>query len=237
MLLSRIDYLASNGSSFLHKAKPWTKLLFAALAIAGVVVSGSFLELGVFIIIMIALFLIAGVKPKEILHFAMYPAFFSLVFAIYRMQYSIAAGFVIVFKAIGAALTMLLVITTTSYVEIFGVFSLFLPPLLVDIFFFAYRSFFILIDRLTSLLKSIRLRGGYSLSGLAGNLKNIAGAVGVMIIHSYDMSDRMYRIYSLRGYEGKIAFTRKWLPLTVNDLLVTAVAVLMLLWMVIGWNI
>ena len=55
----------------------------------------------------------------------LYPVFFSLLFALIMMQQSFEAGIIVIFKAVGAALNMILLITTTSYVDIFKVLSLF----------------------------------------------------------------------------------------------------------------
>ena len=98
---------------------------------------------------------------------------------------------------------MILLITTTSYVDIFRVLSLFLPKLLVDIFLFTYRALFIFIDQIENLIKSMRLRGGYRAFNIFANLKNVAGAIGVMVIHSIDMSNHMYQDFSLKGIQRR----------------------------------
>ena len=69
------------------------------------------------------------------------------------------------------------------------------------------------------------------------NLKNAAGALGVMTIHAFDMSERMYRIYSLRGYKGKIPVTRDWWPLRLVDGLLLLFSLIVLTGVLIPWNI
>jgi cobalt/nickel transport system permease protein len=69
------------------------------------------------------------------------------------------------------------------------------------------------------------------------NLKNTAGALGVMTIHAFDMSERLYRIYSLRGYKGKIPLSREWEPLKPVDGFLLLFSLIVLTGVFIPWNI
>ncbi|HCS74683.1 MAG TPA: hypothetical protein DIW17_12520, partial [Clostridiales bacterium] len=82
-----------------------------------------------------------------------------------------------------------------------------------------------------------RLRGGLHPMRLLFNLKNAAGALGVMTIHAFDMSERLYRIYSLRGYNGKIPITREWGPLRWVDILLLLFSLIVLTGVLIPWKI
>ena len=113
------------------------------------------------LVIPIILILLSGVNLREVLHLAAYPLVFSLIFALIRMQQSWILGMLVLIKALGAALNMLLLLATTPYTDLFGVFSYVLPGVIVDVFLFTYRSLFILLDKLENMVKSIGLRGGF----------------------------------------------------------------------------
>ncbi len=237
MDIALMDRMASGGKSFFHQARGITKMVFCFSLLVGVVFSENVVKLGGMVVGILGLFLLTGVPFRKILHFTFYPVFFSMLFAVLKLQQSWVEALVLILKAVGAALFMIFLITTTSYVEVFGILSIFLPGLLMDVFLFTYRSFFILLEKIDHLMKSIRLRGGYRSWNLILNLKNIAGAIGVMIIHSFDMNERMYRIYSLRGYKGGIPFHPRLWPLTWNDGKVMITMGIFFVWMVVPWNI
>jgi cobalt/nickel transport system permease protein len=134
-------------------------------------------------------------------------------------------------------MALLLLISTTSYVDIFSFLSLFLPSLLVDIFLFTYRALFILFDRFENLLKSIRLKGGFHPLRLLLNMRNTSGMLGVLLIHCIDMGERMYWIYSLRGYGGHIPLSQSPFALKPTDFLLVSGAVIILTGMVIPWSL
>jgi len=233
MLFSDIDYIASNGKSLFHRAKPVTKILFTFFLLTSVILAKDLPKLGILIGLTFLLMVLAQIPLRKVCHLIFYPVIFSMLFALFRIQQSIALGVTVILKALGAALSMLFLIFTTPYMEIFACFSLFMPGPLVDVFLFTYRSFFILLSQIRNLLKSIRLRGGYHLFSLRYNLKNMASAVGVLMIHSFDMSERMVRIYAIRGYQGKVPLVRKWWPIGGTDCLMIAAAILILIGTVI----
>lgn len=237
MHLAVVDHMANNGDSFLHRASPVTKVFINLLFLIGVILSDSILKSVVLLTVTITLISLSKVDRREIFHLALYPVFFSVAFALLKLQESWAAGVMVMLKALGAALNMLLLITTTSYTDIFGIFSYVMPAVIVDVLIFTYRSLFILLDKLGNLLKSIRLRGGYHPLKLLFNLKNSAGAIGIMIINAMDMSERLYRIYALRGYSGKISFSREWRSPGKVDVLLLAFSVTVMIGVMIPWNI
>lgn len=202
--LAEIDSISIRGKSLCHNLKAVSKMIFALFILIAVVVSDRIAHISGIMIVLLGILIFSKIPLKTVGILILYPAFFSLIFALITMQQSFEAGMIVIFKAVGAALNMILLITTTSYVDIFRVLSLFLPKLLVDIFLFTYRALFIFIDQIENLIKSMRLRGGYRAFNIFANLKNVAGAIGVMVIHSIDMSNRMYQIFSLRGYSGGI---------------------------------
>lgn len=237
MHLAEIDYISNNGRSLLHRCNIFTKFILVLSLLVSFLITNSFEKLLGLISVVIILFIIGKVPFKKIAHLSIYPVFFSLIFAFIISRQSWVMGVVIILRALGAALTMLFLITTTPYVDVFAFLSLFMPSLLVDIFIFTYRSFFILIEKVENLLKNIRLKGGYSPINIIKNLKNIAGAMGVLIIHSFEMSERMYKIYTLRGYNGRIPLYVELFPLKALDISIIILSLIILVGTVIPWNL
>jgi len=160
---------------------------------------------------------IAKLPLREIGYLCLIPAFFSTLFALFEMQQSIESGLIIILRGVSSALTMLFLISTTSYIKVFSYLGLFIPRLMYDLLIFTYRSFFILLDRVENLLKSIRLRGGLRSFSMIANIRSLTGIAAVLLLHSFEMGDRMYRIYSLRGYDGYIPIQLDWQPLRASD--------------------
>ena len=217
MHLSMIDQLSNNGNSFFHKASTIAKIVMTALFLSSIIISRDLLHTLFIILILVAFFTIAKLPLREIGHLCLIPAFFSTLFALFEMQQSFVSGIMIILRGAGSALTMLFLISTTSYIKIFSFLGLFIPGLMLDLLIFTYRSFFILLDRVENLLKSIRLRGGLRSFGIITNIRSLTGIAAVLLLHSFEMGDRMYKIYSLRGYNGYIPVQLDWKPLKVAD--------------------
>lgn len=236
MHLAEMDYMASNGTSLFHRASVPYKMLMTLCFLGVVISSSNVISLGILIAVLLILYLMARVRFKEILHLLLYPVFFSLLFAAFRFQESWTSGLLIMFKGIGAALVTLFLLATTPWVEVFAFLSAYLPGLLVDIFLFTYRSFFILIDQVDNLLRSIKIKGGYHPFNMVMNIKNMAAVVGLILLHSFEMSQRMYKIYLLRGYDGGVPIKRRWWKLDYSDGIVIAISLFVLVGMVISWR-
>ncbi|MDO9573543.1 MAG: energy-coupling factor transporter transmembrane component T, partial [Candidatus Contubernalis sp.] len=149
--------------------------------------------------IIAALFILSELPLKKFIHLFFYPLFFSSVFAFSGLG-GVLSPAVVILKAVNTAALLILILSTTPYYRIFSFLSLFLPPLLVDILFISYRSFFILIKQLSSLFNVLKLRGGLQRGRFFSNLKNITSALAVTLLHSFDLNQRLYQIIQLRGY-------------------------------------
>ncbi len=235
MHLAEMDHLANNGDSFFHKAGVPSKMGFTLIMLTAIIVSNNINVLGILISTIILMFLIGRIPLIRVGHLAIYPAFFSILFALIKLQESIAYGLVVILKAVGAALTMIFLISTTPYVDIFSHLSLVLPNIIVDIFFFTYRSVFILLDKAENLFRSIKLRGGYNPLTLFLNFRNISHMIGTLIIHSFEMGERMQKIYALRGYEGCINVEVKWFHFNSNDIIILGLGIVILVGTVMPW--
>ncbi|MCH8014786.1 MAG: hypothetical protein IH823_08445, partial [Candidatus Dadabacteria bacterium] len=150
-----IDYYANHGKSFLHKAKAFWKIIFTAMIIASIIITNDFyLLLGIYIaLVTIAVW--TKLPVTKILTIAAYPAIFALIFALASWNGSWLRAGVIMLKALSAALTMVILIVTTPYPDIFNVIRPIVPKIISEGLFVTYRSVFILLELTDDLIKGL----------------------------------------------------------------------------------
>ena len=81
MDVSAIDYYANHGASFLHKARAVSKILFAGLVIASVVITSDFYLLLAIYLSLLSMVIWTRLPILKIITIAAYPALFALIFA------------------------------------------------------------------------------------------------------------------------------------------------------------
>lgn len=211
MDVSAVDYYANHGRSFLHRASAPSKLVFAALVIASVIVIKDFYLL-LAIYAALATFVIwTGLPALRVISIAAYPAVFAVLFAAAAWNGSWTAAGVIVLKALGASLAMVLLIVTTPYPDVFSSLSPVLPRIIVEGLFLTYRSLFILLGLMDSLIKALRVRGGLTHGRPVRNVVNFSSGIGLLIVKGLDMSEKLYGVMNIRGYGGRLSggYTRE----------------------------
>ena len=154
-----IDFWANNWDSVLHRASPLAKVISVALILGAIVLTNDFVVLATIYLSVIAAIAFTRLPTLRILSIGLYPGLFAILFAISRWDGTILTPTIIILKALGAALTMLMLITTTSYPDIFSLLSYVMPRLVVDSLLMAYRSLFILLTLMGNLVMALRLRG------------------------------------------------------------------------------
>ena len=217
MHLADIDYQALSKESCLHHRRVDAKLLSAAFMLIAVLAAQTITPLVVILCFLFVALLSSKLALKTILHLSFYPLFFSSLFIAILWSSNATLGLLSIFKALSSAWIMISLVATTPYVDIFASLSKVLPSLLVDLFLFTYRSFFILIEKVSDLIKVIRLRGGYHPYHPIRNIKNFSSALALLFVRSFEMNDRMYQIYSLRGYQGKLPLREEHRPWSIHE--------------------
>lgn len=220
MHLADIDYMAIHQKSIFHQSKPLIKTIFV-FSLMGILLFSSTIEksIGVLVILLL-LSMGAKISFPFLFHLLAYPLFFGGLFSLMVGGIGTKEGVILLLRAIGVAWTFLFLLLTTPYSDIFRVFSFFMPTILIDIFLLTYRSVFILLDSVENMFQSIRLRGGFHPGHLLRNFKNFSKMLGVVFLYAMEMSERMYQIYALRGYEGKLPVTKESEQrLTIGDVL------------------
>ena len=225
MHLADIDYQALSKNSWLHARRSDVKLLSAAMMLIAVLAAQELTTLVVILCVLLLGLLIAKLSLKTIVHLSFYPLFFSSLFVSLLWNTNPALGIVSLLKALSSAWIMITLVSSTPYIDIFATMSKIIPSLIVDLFMFTYRSFFILIEKMSDLIRIIRLRGGYHPYHPIRNIKNFSSALALLFVRAFEMNDRMYQIYNLRGYTGKLPLREELKPWTIHDgvcLLITA---------------
>jgi len=225
MDLAYIDQLSNNGDGWFNRCSVIPKVLLTGAFVTLTIISDSLAEEIFFFTALVLLYLLNKILAGKIIHLILYPFFFSMIFALIRFSYSVEEGFILIIKAVNSAMAMILLITTTPYTHLFSFLRLFLPGLLVDGMFFTYRIFFILLAKISDALTVLKLKGELKPGNLLFYLKHLAGIIGLVFINAFAMSERMYGIYLLRGYEGKLYEGKEWMNFNRRDLFPLSISV------------
>lgn len=217
MDVSAIDYYANHGASFLHKARAASKILFAGLVIASVVITSDFYLLLAIYLSLLSLVIWTRLPVLKIITIAAYPALFALIFAAATWNGSWVRGGVIILKALDAALGMVILIVATPYPEVFSCIRPVLPGIISEGLLLTYRSLFILLELTDNLVRGLSVRGGLTRGRYIKNVVNFSSGIGLLLVRGLDMSEKFYGVLSVRGYSGKISGRERGEKTGVND--------------------
>lgn len=209
MDVALIDYYANHGKSFLHRAGAPAKLLFATLVIASVVITENFYMLLAIYTGLVSIAIWTRLSVIKIVSIAAYPAIFAILFVILTWNGSYLDAGVIMLKALSAALTMVILIVTTPYPDVFRTLKPVLPGIIHDGLYLTYRSLFVLLEMTDELLKGLKVRGGLTRRKYIRNIKNLSSGIGLVLIKGFDITEKYYGVMRVRGYTGQIAIDNK----------------------------
>jgi cobalt/nickel transport system permease protein len=221
--LAQIDQWAVGGTSVWHRASALGKLSATTLLIAAVVGANDWRALALIYAAIFAAIASARLPVFKITLVGAYPALFTILFAVSQSG-GWGVALLILARALTAALAMLLLITTTPYVDVFAALGRILPALLADGLLVTYRSFFILLETFGRLVIGLRLRGAYSRWKWKG-FAQMAEVVGVTFLRALDLAEHSHAALHLRGYAGRIPASDRWRRINVNDALPLALSI------------
>lgn len=234
MKITALDRNAVLGKSFLHGVAPESKMAAAGFLLPAAIAAVRLEYLAGLFLILSLLLLFTGTGGRHQAPFLVYPLVFGFLFGRVLLGYTGVVLVLILLRASCAVYVLLLLISTTPYIQLFGVLNRFLPPVLVDILFLTYRSFFILAERAGETVTALRLKGGYDLGSLGNSLKNAARMLGFILVKAVDMNEMSFRILLLRGYRGGIMPARgafRWCFLNVAPVALSSILFLLaVLW-------
>ncbi len=225
MDITVVDRSAVAGNSPLHRADPRSKLVAGALMITAIAVSAD-----PFVVVGLALVLAAVAAAlrlplRAMAPLALYPALFALIFAIAAAPGPVS-GALIVGRAVAAAFTVVLIMFTTPYPQVFAPVQRVTPALVGDALLMTYRSLFILAEKSADLVRAVRLRAGVSARQPVRAARATTRALGSLLLYSFDLSQREYDVLRLRGYEGGLRVTPRRSSLPAADALAIVTATL-----------
>lgn len=192
-----IDYYANKKEGFFQKSSVYFKVSFFLLLILSIVFSRtlSFLVLVLFFIYSLS-FLIK-LPTLKIFKWALYPTFFSLIFAI--SQWGVGnLPYQTILRAFSSASVALFFSFITPSHQTFGLISK-ISPFLGTILFLTYRYLFVLFDKIENKVISLKKRGGNN-----KKLKTISLLVAFFIVDLINRSERIYQVLKIRGFRGTI---------------------------------
>jgi len=194
--LAYIDHLACNGRSFLHRAPLALRIVLAALLVGGAVAARGLPWALVPPAAGLALLLAARVPLPSVVGLAAYPALLSALFAV---SWRPALAPLVFCRAIGAALGLLFLLTTTPYPALFSRLPL-LPPRAREILLLTYRSFFALLERCLDAARAVRWRGGLSWRAPLAGARGLGVALAGAVLAGWDGAEATYRAVAMRGH-------------------------------------
>lgn len=202
--LSYLDYLATEGKSFLHRLSPGWKILGMLLVLSAIVLLRNLY--GLFFVYAVAIgFFFAARLPLRIFPLTLYPLVFAILF-LFISNFQIRFVLMVFLKVLSASTGVVLLLATTPYPSIFGVLDRFFPSLLITALFLTYRSIFILLKVFEETQHALYLRGGLQWRHPKRSLINLSNALGHLIIKGIDSSEKMYEAMVLRGFKNKIRY-------------------------------
>lgn len=209
MKIAEIDYYASRKNTFLHFIPIELKFLLIFLVLLTVLTANNLVLLGILYLVILLITCLTRVPSLKIIKLSLYPLVFIVlyVFSIDLKDYIYAV--LIALKALISALTFVLLIFTTSYIDIFSKLSNFLPSFLVMTLFITYRSIFILGAILENIKLAIHLRGKINFKKPIYTIKMFSEMLGYTIIRAIETSENVFECLKVRGYSGNFRYLRK----------------------------
>lgn len=209
MKIADIDYYATCGKSWLNKTQAKYKLLAALFVILAVILVSNYVIMGAVYMFLLSIILFSRIPKFKVMLLSLYPLIFIAFYFISFKNLSYSYTLLILFKALSASTCLVLLIFTTTYVEIFTILGKFMPLVLVNILFLTYRSIFILWEILENLQLAMYIRGTPKFGRPIYSIKLLGNSLGYLIIRAIESSQCMYEALILRGYSDKIRYIRK----------------------------
>jgi cobalt/nickel transport system permease protein len=226
--LNLITFYAEKRGSLFSKASPWTKLAALGLIVFFVTVSRNVAILAGLYLVVLALYVSAGLPVKKLSAWYLFPLIFVLSL-VGIMAWVQPGNPVLSFESVGIPLTLtdqgiVLVATlvlkalisvtysffflmTTRYEHLSGMIYRIFPSPLDQIFLMAYRFLFLTIEMIGSMLKAVRSRGGGFVQSLRKQSRMFAEVFALVVIRSFERAERVQKAMDARGYRGKYSTT------------------------------
>jgi cobalt/nickel transport system permease protein len=120
-----------------------------------------------------------------------------------RMTYEgLRYGFLIAIRALSAVIIIFPMVATMRFdTTLKALERLKVPNSLIQMFMFTYRYIFLFTDEFQRIWRAMESRG-FKLTTTLYALRTIGKALGMLFVHSYERSERVYQAMRSRGYTG-----------------------------------
>lgn len=193
----------------LHRLNPSVKIIFSLLFLVYIVtppigpVVWSYLGYFFFLLLLIYSsnipFSFIFKRSAVILPFLV----FIILLNTFFKKDGIGTPLLILVRSFLSIMTLILLISTTKFSSILQTLSKWhLPGILIVIFSFMYRYFFILIDEMEKMVRAVKLRSHND--NKLKIFKIFSHIIGVLFIRSYERAERVYYAMVMQGFDGEI---------------------------------
>jgi len=221
--LDLITYYAETKKSIFTRMSPWTKGCLLVFVILLITVSRDpFLLSGLYMIVLF-LYLIAGLPAGKLLAWYLLPAVFVLslvgllmwsepgipifswtygTFTVSLSDNGVLLVGTLLIKALITVTFSLFFLMTTRYQHFAGMISRIFPAPLDQIFLMAYRFLFLTLAMTAALFKSVKSRGGGLMHSLRMQGRLFADVFALVFIRSFERGERVHKAMIARGFSG-----------------------------------
>lgn len=240
----------SSGDSFVHRLDPRIKTVIAILFSIVVAVADRFSVLLLGLLFSIGLIAIARLSIKEIsyrllivngfilLLWVFLPFTFpgEILFSLGKLNASkdgVMYALLITTKSNTIILACIALLATSSiFTLVYALRHLYIPEKLIHLFFFCYRYIHVIHLEYVRLMNAMKIRCFKPKTNMH-TYRTYAYLVGMLLLKSYDRSERVYKAMLCRGFKGKLwvldRFSLKKSDLVTGIMMLLYVIVLVLL--------
>jgi len=193
--LDRIDSLAATGTSPVHRASPLSRVLAAALTVAAILVAEEHRPIAVVAALLLVEATIAWAGPIRLLLAAFTPLPFFIVLALLRLGSdgeNAEMMSLLLFRAGASAMALVLLLSTTTFVDVLRVLGPLLPRDLAATLAVLYRSLFILLRHAGHVGEVAWTRGVFPVQG---------PIVGGLLLHAFERMENVACVMHVRGVD------------------------------------
>lgn len=206
MDLYQIDYISVSGHSWLHRVPAPAKMAALMVIIPVLLTFESvILQIGMLLFILVTAFT-TRIPLKVYLPLTLYPVVFLAILFLSVEHATLRAMMMLSVRVFAITGAVILFLLTTSFPTVFGTLGRILPAFLVAALFFTYRSIFVISDSIRNTRTALWLRGGINWRHPLAMVRYFGTALGHVIVHAIDTSQRMSDALSLRGYTNRVYY-------------------------------
>ena len=209
MKIADLDYYAIYGKSWLNRISARNKIITVFFIILSVVLIKNCTFFEILYSILLTIIIFSKLPRKVVLSLSLYPLIFIIFILLSTKNIQFDYALLLILKVLTASTTFSMLITTTSYVDIFSRLQRFLPSILVSTIFLTYRSIFILWKTVENLQFAMHIRGKMSVYKPIYSIKILSNSIGYLIIRAIESSESMYEAMKFRGYSNNLRYLRK----------------------------